>query len=101
MALLTISGRDETNKRRNGPALAKPRRADLQVVALARWLPLDTYVVKMRLHVDKRQSFLEEDYKHAAWDSVFIEAVLMHVCLLGEHKRRVLEPCNSSAHAVG
>lgn len=50
----------------------------------------------MCLHVDDLQGFFQEDYEHARRDLLIDERVLLHIGLLREAERRVLEPCRMS-----
>ena len=52
-----------------------------------------TYVVQVGLHVDQSESLLEEHYENAAWNTVLIKAVFVHVRLLRKHERRVFKAC--------
>ena len=48
-----------------------------------------TYVVQVRLHVDEGQGFLQKDDEHATGDPIVIKTILIHVCFLRKHERRV------------
>lgn len=50
-----------------------------------------TYIVQVSFHVDQRQSLFQKHNQHSARNPVLVEAVLVHVCLLSEHERRVFE----------
>ena len=45
----------------------------------------------MGLHVDQSEGLLEKDYEHAAWNTVLIKAVFVHVRLLRKHERSVFK----------
>lgn len=51
-----------------------------------KWGVQGTYIVEVSFHMYKSEGLFKENYEHAAWNSILIKPIFVHISFLCENE---------------